>query len=137
MSNNIYNFFQFKYLRQKSVTACNILSVSFSIVILQSMICKSVKKKKAKMGLLMNSVAQGLTSSTVQPQYRNPEMMKSALAEAMQNSNNSDFVLQAPDKRLPNYLKCKIYFFETKKNITIEVMTHPVYNSSPTLMGIP
>ena len=48
-------------------------------------------------------------------------MMKSALAEAMQNSNTSDFVLQAPDKRLPNYLKCKIYFFETKKNITIEV----------------
>ena len=50
-------------------------------------------------------------------------MMKSALAEAMQNSNTSDFVLQAPDKRSPDYLKCKIYFFETKRNMVIEIST--------------
>jgi hypothetical protein len=43
----------------------------------------AVKKKKAKMGLLMNSMAQGLTSSTLQPQNRNPELLKSALADAM------------------------------------------------------
>jgi len=43
------------------------------------------------------------------------------MADAMENTTSSDFVLQAPDRGNPNYLKCKVYFFETHNNMKIEI----------------
>ena len=51
----------------------------------------------------------------------NSLMLASGMADAMENTTSSDFVLQAPDKSNPNYLKCKVYFFETHNNMSIEI----------------
>ena len=45
----------------------------------------------------------------------------SGFSNAMENTSSSDFILQAPKESHPNYLKSRIYFFDTPKHLDIEV----------------
>jgi hypothetical protein len=48
----------------------------------------------------------------------------SELSETLEKQDPNDFVLRPPLKSSPNYLKCKIYFFNTPKFLEIEISQH-------------
>jgi hypothetical protein len=56
------------------------------------------------------------------PTPSNNEGVSSILSLTMQNLDPNDFYLPPPDKSSHLYLKCKIFFFNSPKQITIEIM---------------
>ena len=81
----------------------------------------AIKNKKAGFKTLKNTQISQKPTVSDDDNVLNSLMLASGMADAMENTTSSDFVLQAPDREHPNYLRCKVYFFETHNNMSIEI----------------
>ena len=62
-----------------------------------------------------------LAQSTITTIRNNDLLGNSMLSTAMDNTTQHDFVLQTPEPGSRYHLQCRIYFFDTPKNMMIEV----------------